>query len=111
MPMTDIALTNFNVPVDMRRRFDAICHASGRTRTSVLVDLMTDYILQQSQQLFNRDRQLERIDQLLEENSVLKGLRSPPGDQFRSRRTSSQTRSYAEFEPPEFMVSDGQEGW
>jgi hypothetical protein len=109
--MTDIALTNFNVPVATRRRFDAICHASGRTRTSVLVDLMTDYILQQSQQLYNRDRQLERIDQQLEENSVLKGLRSPLGDQSRSRRTSTQNRSYAEFEPPEFLVSDGQEGW
>ena len=109
--MEHTTLTNFNAPVATRRRFDAICHASGRTRTSVLVDLMTDYVLQQSQQLFNRDRQLERIDQLLEENSILKGLRSPPGDQFRSRRTSSQTRSYAEFEPPEFMVSDGQEGW
>jgi hypothetical protein len=72
---------------------------------------MTDYVLQQSQQLFNRDRQLERIDQLLEENSVLKGLRSPPGDQFRSRRTVSKTLSYGEFEPPEFLVSDGQEGW
>jgi hypothetical protein len=105
------SLINFNVSTTIRQRFDAICHASGRTRTSVLVDLMTDYVLQQSQQLFNRDRQLERIDQLLEENSVLKGLRSPPGDQSRSRRTSSQNRSYAEFDPPDFLVSDGQEGW
>ncbi|NQV95201.1 MAG: site-specific integrase [Sphingomonadales bacterium] len=31
-------LTNFNAPIDTRNRFDAICHASGRTRTSVLVD-------------------------------------------------------------------------
>jgi hypothetical protein len=72
---------------------------------------MTSYVLEQSEQLSNRDRQLDLIDRQLEESSVLKGLRSPPGDQFRSRRTSSQTRSYAEFEPPEFMVSDGQEGW
>ena len=109
--MEHITLTNFNAPVATRRRFDAICHASGRTRTSVLVDLMTSYVLEQSEQLSNRDRQLDLIDRQLEESSVLKGLRSPPGDQFRSRRTSSQTRSYAEFEPPEFMVSDGQEGW
>ena len=109
--MEHITLTNFNAPVATRRRFDAICHASGRTRTSVLVDLMTDYVLQQSQQLFNRDRQLERIDRQLEENSALKGNRSPPGDPTRSCRTVSQTRSYGEFEPPEFLVSDGQEGW
>ena len=109
--MEHTTLTNFNAPVATRRRFDAICHASGRTRTSVLVDLMTSYVLEQSEQLSNRYRQLERIDQLLEENSVLKGLRSPPGDQSRSCRASSQTRSYGEFDPPDFLVSDGQEGW
>lgn len=109
--MEHTTLTNFNAPVATRRRFDAICHASGRTRTSVLVDLMTSYVLEQSEQLSNRYRQLERIDRQLEENSVLKGLRSPPGDQSRSRRTSTQNRSYGEFDPPEFLVSDGQEGW
>ena len=91
--MEHITLTNFNAPVATRRRFDAICHASGRTRTSVLVDLMTDYVLQQSQQLFNRDRQFDLIDKQLEENSILKGLRSPPGEQARSSGTVSQTRS------------------
>ena len=109
--MEHTTLTNFNAPVATRRRFDAICHASGRTRTSVLVDLMTSYVLEQSEQLSNRYRQLERIDQLLEESSVLKGLRSPPGDQTRSLRTATQNRSYGEFDPPDFLVSDGQEGW
>lgn len=109
--MEHTTLTNFNAPVATRRRFDAICHASGRTRTSVLVDLMTSYVLEQSEQLSNRDRQFDLIDKQLEENSVLKGLRSPPGDPTRSRRTVSQTRSYGEFDPPEFLVSDGQEGW
>ena len=109
--MEHTTLTNFNAPVATRRRFDAICHASGRTRTSVLVDLMTDYILQQSQQLFNRDRQFDLIDRQLEENSVLKGNRSLSGDPTRSYRTVSQTRSYGDFDPPDFLVSDGQEGW
>ena len=48
------SLTNFNAPDTVRQRFDAICHASGRTRTSVLVELMTDYILHQSQLLATR---------------------------------------------------------
>ena len=109
--MTDITLTNFNAPVTTRRRFDAICHASGRTRTAVLVDLMTDYILQQSQQLLDRDRQLERIDQLLEKNSVLKGERSLPSNQTQSYRSPSQTRSDREFDLPEFLFSDGQGDW
>ncbi|WP_397587633.1 hypothetical protein [Sandarakinorhabdus limnophila] len=72
---------------------------------------MTSYVLEQSEQLSNRDRQFDLIDKQLEENSILKGLRSPPGDQSRSCRTVSQTRSYGEFEPPDFFVSDGQEGW
>ena len=43
--MDETQLTNFNVPLPTRKRFDAICRASGRTRTSVLVELMTDHIL------------------------------------------------------------------
>jgi hypothetical protein len=72
---------------------------------------MTSYVLEQSEQLSNRDRQFDLIDRQLEENSVLKGNRSPSGDPTRSCRTVSQTRSYGEFDPPEFLVSDGQEGW
>lgn len=50
------SLTNFNAPDTVRQRFDAICQASGRTRTSVLVELMTDYILHQSKHLATRSR-------------------------------------------------------
>ncbi len=77
----------------------------------MLVDLMTSYVLEQSEQLSNRDRQFDLIDRQLEENSVLKGNRSLSGDPTRSYRTVSQTRSCGEFDLPEFLVSDGQEGW
>jgi hypothetical protein len=104
-------LTNFNVPLDTRRRFDAICHASGRTRTSVLVELMTDYILHQSQLLATRNHQFQIVDELLGENSVSKGKRSFPSNQTLASRNASQTRSNREFDLPDFLVSDGQGDW
>jgi len=104
-------LTNFNVPLDTRRRFDAICHASGRTRTSVLVELMTDYILHQSKHLATRNHQFQMVDELLGENSVSEGARSFPSDQTVNSRNTIQSRSNKEFDLPDFLVSDGQEGW
>ena len=104
-------LTNFNAPIDTRNRFDAICQASGRTRTSVLVELMTDYILHQSQLLATRNQRFQLVDQMLGENMVSKGERSLMGDQARSSRYHSQSRSDQDFDLPEFFVSDGQEEW
>lgn len=109
--METTSLTNFNVPIPLRSRFDAICHASGRTRTSVLVELMTDYILHQSQQLATRSHQFQMVDELLGENSVSKGDRSFPSNQTLTSRNNTQTRSKEEFDLPDFLVSDGQEGW
>jgi len=105
------SLTNFNVPVLLRQRFDAICHASGRTRTSVLVELMSGYILTQSQLLATRIHQMRLVDEQLEENSVLNGERSLPRDHTQSYRTPPLTGSDREFDLPEFLVSDGQEDW
>ncbi|MCZ8325399.1 MAG: hypothetical protein O9283_09075 [Sphingomonadaceae bacterium] len=105
------SLTNFNAPDTVRQRFDAICHASGRTRTSVLVELMTDYILHQSQHLATRNHQFQMVDELLGENTASKGARSFPSNQTRSSRDTTQTRSNREFDLPDFLVSDGQEGW
>ncbi len=109
--METIQLTNFNVQSDTRRRFDAICHASGRTRTSVLVELMTDYIIHQSQLLATRNHQFQMVDELLGDNSVSRGDRSFPSNHTLARRNATQTHSDKEFDLPDFLVSDGQEGW
>ena len=105
------SLTNFNVPILLRQRFDAICHASGRTRTSVLVELMSGYILTQSQLLSTRSHQMRLVDEQLEENSILKGDRSLPREDTQSYRSPSPTLSDREFDLPEFLVSDGHEDW
>ena len=109
--MTHTTLTNFNVPLRTRKRFDEVCHASGRTRTSVLVELMTDYILHQSQLLATRNHQFQMVDELLGENSVSKGERSFPSNQALASRNTTQTRSNREFDLPDFLVSEGQGDW
>jgi hypothetical protein len=105
------SLTNFNAPVTVLQRFDAICHASGKTRTSVLIELMTDYILHQSQLLATRNHQFQMVDELLGENPVSKGERSFPSNQTRASRNTTQTCSNREFDLPDFLVSDGQGDW
>ena len=71
--MEAITLTNFNVPITTRRRFDAICHASGRTRTSVLVELMTNYVLQEGKRVIERQKKLGDLDKRFQESQGLKG--------------------------------------
>lgn len=109
--METTSLTNFNVPLPLRNRFDAICHASGRTRTSVLVGLMTDYILHQSQLLATQNQKLQLVDQMLEEKFDSRGDQSFQSYQTQSYQNAHQSRSDQEFDIPEFMVFDGQEEW
>jgi hypothetical protein len=109
--METTLLTNFNVPIPLRSRFDAICEAIGRSRTSVLVELMSDYIVHQSQHLAARNHQFKKIDELLGENTVLMGDRSFSRSKPRPSRYSVQTRSNQDLELPGPMFSDGQEDW
>ena len=109
--METTSLTNFNVPLPLRNRFDAICHASGRTRTSVLVGLMTDYILHQSQLLATQNQKLELVDQMLEEKLDPRRHQSFQGYQAQSYQKTHQSRSDREFDLPDFLVSDGQGDW
>lgn len=66
--ITNSVPINFNVPMTIKTRFDGICHLSGKTRTSVLVDLMTNFILSQSELLNHRNRQFDLIDKVLVPN-------------------------------------------
>lgn len=66
----DVILINFNVPNSTKHRFDKVCHLTGRTRTSVLVELMNGYILSQSSHLNLLSDRLDRIDQALASNDT-----------------------------------------
>jgi len=109
--MTDITLTNFNVPVDMKRRFDVICHASGRTRTSVLVQLMTDYVLEEGKRLMERQRQLGDLDNRFSESTGLTGSIRLLDRPHRNTLSHWQTPASDEFDLPSSFHSDGREDW
>lgn len=104
-------LTNFKAPIDTRNRFDAICQASGRTRTSVLVELMSDYILNQSQRLATRSHRLQLVDQMLRDNRVSNGDGLLPSSHLPLSQNRNQKLSNQYFELPDAFVSDGQEEW
>lgn len=60
--MKNHTLTNFNVPVVTKDRFDKVCEISGRTRTSVLIELMERHIVDQTDFLQSRNDLFDRID-------------------------------------------------
>ena len=109
--MDETQLTNFNVPLPTRKRFDAICRASGRTRTSVLVELMTDHILKEGRRLTDQQSELEQIDSAIGKSRSVKRFSDwgyPDGNPHPPARLG---RSDQEFDLPEPLRSDGWDGW
>lgn len=109
--MKDAELTNFNVPLRTRQRFDAICRASGRTRTSVLVELMTNHILKEGRRLSDQQSELDKIDTAIQKIPALKRFSEwayPDGRKPASSRLNSSDR---EFDMPDPLRSDGWEEW
>ena len=109
--MDETQLTNCNVPLPTRKRFDAICRASGRTRTSVLVELMTDHILKEGRRLTDQQSELEQIDAAIGKSRSVKRFSDwgyPDGNPHPPARLG---RSDQEFDLPEPLRSDGWDGW
>lgn len=86
-------LTNFNIPADMRSRLDEACMASGRTRTSVLIELIEGYI--QDDQLKNSQPKgrYRRNDRPLRENRRIKSFKQFLADQLPGRQNDDLGRS------------------
>jgi len=104
-------LINFNTPIDVRKRFDAICHASGRTRTSVLVELMTNYVLQEGRRLMDRQNTFQDLDKRFQESLDLRGSRSKVETSHRSIHSPRQTWGDQDFDLPDPIYSDGRDDW
>jgi hypothetical protein len=104
-------LINFNTPIDVRKRFDAICHASGRTRTSVLVELMTDYVLEEGRRLVERQKTLSDLDMRFQESLGLKVSKRQMETGHRSIHSPRQTWGDEEFDLPDPIYSDGRDDW
>ena len=109
--MDETQLTNFNVPLPTRKRFDAICRASGRTRTSVLVELMTDHILKEGRRLTDQQSELEQIDAAIGKSRSVKRFSDWGYTDGNPHPPARLGRSDQEFDLPEPLRSDGWDGW
>jgi len=109
--MEAIRLTNFNAPIDTRRRFDAICHASGRTRTSVLVELMTNYVLEEGRRLIERRKELGDLDKRFEGSLGIRGSSNQVDICHRSTRSAQEQWGDRGHDLPNPIFSDGQGDW
>jgi hypothetical protein len=87
------ALINFNAPDPIRVRFDKVCQLSGRTRTSVLVELMNTYITTKGAELTKENERYQLIDQAIRQR-----------DEFDH---PSLGRSSFDNAPPMFFSNDG----
>jgi len=105
------SLTNFNVPHALKARFDAVCQASSRTRTSVLVELMERYVVDQIEALSDRRQRMNQLDQTIAEILGSKAMFDP------SERSSDNCHRHVhrpgepDFEPLSAFIVDDEEHW
>jgi hypothetical protein len=90
-------LINFYVDKATRDRFDAICRASGKTRTQVLVALMKEHIIRSKPIL---EAQFEKLK---EADNLLAAIRNY-GDQVNDRVQEAEAEM-----PPTLFWSDGRD--
>lgn len=106
-----LLLTNFNVPVELKARFDAVCQASSRTRTSVLVELMERYVIDQSEALAERRQRLNMLDQTIAEILDSKTMSDPDGRSSDNRHRHVQRPGESNFEPLSAFIEDEEDRW
>ena len=54
-------MVNLNVPTQTLRGFDRLCRLVGKTRTSILVDLMRSFVLQEGKQIMEQVQQISSL--------------------------------------------------
>ena len=68
-------LINFMAPDDLISPMDQICHSIGRTRTSVILELIENFIADQIPLISNKNEKLKQAKVILEENRRLSDVR------------------------------------
>jgi hypothetical protein len=64
-------LINFLVEENELRRFDSLAESLGRTRTSILVEMMRDFCSEQAIVLEQRNNKLKHLDNVLAQHKLL----------------------------------------
>jgi predicted transcriptional regulator len=104
-------LINFNLSKPIKERFDYICRENGRTRTSVLVDMITEYLIREGTRLADQQALINDVDAALEKSKGLMGYRNPIDTNYHSTCSVRQTWGDNDLDLPSPMLSDGREEW
>lgn len=104
-------LTNFIVSKDTRKRFDGTCRFIGRTRTSVLVELMEQFVIQKAPEIAKRNSEIEKADKVIQESNRILGFPELLEENKRMRHSGIQEAENSDFEPASLFFSDGQENF
>lgn len=104
-------LINFNLPKPIKERFDYICQENGRTRTSVLVDMITEYLISEGKRLAEQQELINKVDAAFEKSKGLKGFPGSIDSDSKEHHSARQTWGDDDFDLPSPILSDGQEGW
>lgn len=109
--MDTIRLINFRMPTDAVNRFDAICEANGRTRTSVLAELMTQYVLSEGPRQIALRNHMNELDHHLQKSRVKNVDTVLRGGFAQTADIGVQSPGYDEFGMAEADYLPGRRGW
>lgn len=103
---SDTKLVNYRSPIDLLTAFDDICRSNCRTRTSVLIALMSEYIANEGPKV------RKRIDDLNALREFLGSSRSRPDSSARTGQLEtpvSDGEKWGEHwsDPIPFFTDDG----
>ena len=68
----DKILINFQIPVQMKNRFDAVCEMTGKSKTSVLNSLVEEYIFDQLKDEEQKMNKLLAIDTGIQKRKLMR---------------------------------------
>lgn len=105
------SLVNFNAPIAVRKRFDALCMANGRTRTSVLLELMQNYVLAEAKRLAALEQELCSLDEYFQKSQVLNKVHQHSLQKPQNCNSFWENKGSHENDLPTSFFSDGLEEW
>jgi len=104
-------ITNFNAPKELRKRFDETCRMRGKTRTTVLIELMEHYVLSQAPVIFNLNERFVKLDQIIANFRRTIDLAESTQEYKDHARQGVNVEPDYDEEPLPMFFSDGREDW
>lgn len=90
-------LINFNVPENIKVRFDEYCQILGTTRSKVLNDMVEDFLIQNEELVAERIAKKDQLNELDKNTSRILRFR-----EF----IRSQSHNHEDEGPPQFFISE-----